>query len=120
MSYVVIARWTAIPGNEQAVAAAIEKLAGPSRDEPGCLRYLANQSVVESRVFVLYEEYVDENAYRAHAESEHFERFALGEGIPLLESRDREFWDAFAPQPTLARPDADLHGSCDRCRLAVA
>ena len=96
MSYVVIARWTANPGNADAVARAIEKLAGPSRDEIGCLTYLANRSLDDRRVFLLYEEYVDEDAYRAHTESEHFTRFALGEGIPLLESREREFYTVFA------------------------
>ena len=96
MTYVVIARWTAKPGNEEAVAASLEKLAASSREESGCVKYLANRSLEDPRAFLLYEEYTDEAAYRAHAESEHFGRFALGEGIPLLESREREFYTAFA------------------------
>ena len=95
MTYVVVARWTAKPGEEEAVGTAIEQLASPSRAEPGCLKYLANRSLEDARVFLLYEEYVDEDAYRAHGESEHFARFALGEGIPRLESREREFYAAF-------------------------
>ena len=96
MTYVVIARWTAKPGNEEAVAAALEKLAALSREERGCKKYFANRSVEDPRVFLLYEEYTGEEAYRAHTESEHFARFALGEGIPLLERREREFYTAFA------------------------
>lgn len=97
MSYVVIAKWIAMKGNEAAVAAAIERLVEPSRNEPGCLRYLPNRSLADDRVFLLFEEYVDEPAYRAHGESEHFARYALGEAIPLLESREREFFLPFGP-----------------------
>ena len=92
MSYVVIARWTAKEGSEDAVAAAIGKLVDPSRAEAGCLQYRAHRSTSERRTFLLYEEYVDEASYGLHAESEHFKRHALGEGIPLLESREREFF----------------------------
>jgi quinol monooxygenase YgiN len=94
MSYVVIARWSAQLGNEEAVAAAIGKLIEPSRSEPGCLQYRPHQSIADACEFLLYEEYVDEAAYLAHGESEHFKRYALGEGIPLLASRERQF---FAP-----------------------
>ncbi len=92
MTYVVLARWVAKPGNQEAVAAAIERLIEPSRREPGCLQYLPNRSLADDRVFVLYEEYVDEAAYEAHVESEHFARYGRGEGIPLLEAREREFY----------------------------
>jgi quinol monooxygenase YgiN len=96
VTYVVIARWTARPGNEEAVAASLEQLAPLSRQESGCMKYLVNRSLDDPRVFLLYEEYVDADAYKAHAASEHFARHALGEGIPLLESREREFYAAFA------------------------
>jgi quinol monooxygenase YgiN len=96
VTYVVIARWTAKPGNEDAVAASLEQLAPASRQETGCLRYLVNRSLDDPKVFLLYEEYVDEDAYKAHAGSEHFARRALSEAIPLLESREREIFAAFA------------------------
>ena len=99
MTYVVIARWTAKPGNEEAVAAALEHLAPSSRQESGCMNYLVNRSLDDPKVFLLYEEYVDEDAYKAHAASEHFARHALGEGIPLLESREREFFVPLAAPP---------------------
>jgi quinol monooxygenase YgiN len=93
MTYVLVARWVAKDGNGDAVAAAIEKLIEPSRSEPGCLRYLPNRNLADPRVFLIFEEYVDEAAYQAHAASEHFARHGLGEGIPLLESREREFYE---------------------------
>lgn len=99
MTYVVIARWTAKPGNEDAVAASLEQLAPLSRQESGCLKYLVNRSLDDPNVFLLYEEYADEDAYTAHTASEHFARHALGEGIPLLESRERAFYAAFAAPP---------------------
>jgi quinol monooxygenase YgiN len=99
MTHVVIARWTAKPGNEDAVASALDGLASASRHESGCVRYLANRSLDDPRVFLLFEEYLDEDAYKAHAASEHFARFALAEGIPLLESREREFFSPLA-QPS--------------------
>jgi quinol monooxygenase YgiN len=91
MSYVVIARWKAAPGNETDVESAIRRLSTPSLAEPGCLRYRAHRVTSDAGAFLIYEEYVDERAYQAHTESEHFARYALGEGIPLLDSRDREF-----------------------------
>jgi quinol monooxygenase YgiN len=92
MSYVVTAKWTARDGDGDAVAAAIGKLIEPSRSEPGCVLYRAHQSLSDPRVFLLYEVYDDESAYEAHIQSAHFKRHAIGEGIPLLESREREFY----------------------------
>jgi quinol monooxygenase YgiN len=100
VTYVVIAHWTARAGSEEAVAAAIGELIEPSRAEPGCLQYRAHQGRSDSRVFLLYEEYVDEAAYGAHAETDHFRRHALGEGIPPLESRVREFYTALDAEPS--------------------
>jgi quinol monooxygenase YgiN len=99
VTFVVIARWTAKPGEEEAVAAALEKLAPPSREESGCLKYLVNRSLSDPRVFLLFEEYADEDAYKTHSESDHFARFALGEGIPRLESRGREFYAPYPASP---------------------
>jgi quinol monooxygenase YgiN len=98
MTFIVIARW-ARHGEEEAVAAALEKLAPPSREESGCLKYLVNRSLSDPRVFRLFEEYVDGNAYKEHSESDHFARFAFGEGIPLLGSRERDFYSPY-PAPT--------------------
>ncbi len=95
MAYVVIAKWTAREGEEDAVAAAIEALVEPSRAEPGSLLYQPQRDPEDPRVFLLYEQYVDEAAYKAHGESEHFRRHALEDGIPRLESRERSFYETF-------------------------
>jgi quinol monooxygenase YgiN len=92
MTYVLIARWTARAGSEERVRRALVALASPSRREPGCLAYRPVQSTEDPCSFLIFEEYVDEAAYQAHAASDHFRRHAVEEGIPLLESRERSFF----------------------------
>lgn len=95
MAFVVLARWIARPGQEDAVAAAIQRLAEPSRAEPGNLMYLPHRDPSDPRVFLLYEQYVDEAAYRAHGESDHFRRHGLEDAIPRLQDRERAFYETW-------------------------
>lgn len=95
MAYVVLARWIAKPGEEAAVAAAIDALIDPSRAEPGTLVYQPHRDPSDPRVFMLYEQYVDEAAYRAHGDSEHFRRHAVEDAIPRLEARERAFYETW-------------------------
>jgi quinol monooxygenase YgiN len=92
MPYVVTAKWIARQGEEDAVAAAVSKLIEPSRAEPGSLLYQCHRDPDDPRVFFFYEQYVDEEAYKAHGESAHFQEHGFGEAIPLLESRERTFY----------------------------
>ena len=93
MGYVVTAKWTANEGEEEKVLAAIHKLIGPSRAEPGCRFYQPNRDITDPRVFFFYEIYDDEDAYKAHGESAHFAEFGFGEAIPLLAGRERVFYE---------------------------
>jgi quinol monooxygenase YgiN len=92
MAYVVTAKWTAKEGEEERVLQAIRSLIEPSRAEPGCLYYQACRDPENARVFFLFELYEDEAAYKAHGESEHFQRYGFGDAIPLLENRERRFY----------------------------
>jgi len=92
LSYVLIARWTAGPGNEERVEQILLRLAAATRTEPGCRAFRPTRSVDDPRLFVIYEEYDDEAALEAHSSSEHFRRYVLEEGVPLLESRERTFF----------------------------
>ena len=92
MGYVVTAKWTAKEGEEENVLAAVRQLLEPSRAEPGNRFYQPNRDQDDPRVFFFYEIYDDEDAYKAHGESEHFQRIGFGEAIPLLESRERWFY----------------------------
>jgi quinol monooxygenase YgiN len=95
MAYVVSAVWTAKPGKEDFVRDVIRQLTPLSRAEPGCRFYQPHSDPGEPRVFRLFEIYDDEEAYKAHAESEHFQRLALGQAIPELETRERAFYETF-------------------------
>lgn len=93
MAFVVVAKWTAKPGEEAAVAAAVQKLIEPSRAEPGNLFYQPHRDPADPRVFYFYEQYVDEDGYKAHGDSEHFKAIGFGDAIPRLEERHREFYE---------------------------
>jgi quinol monooxygenase YgiN len=94
MAYVVIARWVARPGEEDKVAAAIGALIEPSRAEPGSIIYQPHRDPTNPRAFLIYEQYVDEAAYEAHANSDHFRRYGVP-AIPLLEERERTYYETW-------------------------
>ena len=93
MAYVVTALWTANEGEEERIARIIDEMTEPSRAEPGNLFYQAHRSPENSRLFYMYEQYVDEGGYEDHMNSEHFQRLVVGEAIPNLESRERAFYE---------------------------
>jgi quinol monooxygenase YgiN len=101
VAYVVLARWTAKPGEEDAVADAIGRMIAPSRAEPGNLVYQCHRDPENPRLFLLYEAYADEQAYADHGASEHFQEHCVRGGIPYLKSREREFY---------------VTGTADRCQ----
>jgi quinol monooxygenase YgiN len=47
----------------------------------------------QPRIFRIFEIYDDETALKAHAASEHFAKWALGQAIPVLADRQREFYE---------------------------
>jgi autoinducer 2-degrading protein len=96
MAYTVAVTWIAKAGEEDAVAAALERLVEPSRAEPGMQLYLPNRDPEDQRTFFIYEQYVDAAAYTAHTESEHFKRHGLGDALPRLAERRREYYRPLA------------------------
>jgi quinol monooxygenase YgiN len=96
MAFVLTVRMTAKEGEEENVVAAFRDLAAASRAEPGCLAYQPHRDPEDSRVFFVYEQYEDEDAFKAHGESEHFQRYAVRELFPRLESRERAFYETLA------------------------
>ena len=92
---VLIAQHFAKEGNEEDVAAALREMSAycNSDAEPGCVMYIVNRSTENPRHFLIYEQYVDEAALAAHAETEMFKETILGREVPMLESRERSFWD---------------------------
>jgi quinol monooxygenase YgiN len=95
MAFVVAATWVAREGEEDRVAEAIRQLAAGSRTEPGCRFYQPNRDPESPRKFFIYEIYDDPAAVDAHRDSEHFQQFGAGEAIPLLETRQLDFYETF-------------------------
>ncbi len=95
MAFVVAAKWTAREGQQDVVAGALAKLAGPSQAEEGVLFYQLHRDPDNPLVFFIYEQYRSKADYEAHGASEHFQQFAVGEAFPALESRERGFYETW-------------------------
>jgi quinol monooxygenase YgiN len=93
MPYALAVKWTARAGEEDAVAAALQRLVEPSRAEPGNLAYEPHRDPGDPRVFFIYEQYVDEEAFQAHAQSAHIQEHGLGDAVPRLEGRERTVYE---------------------------
>lgn len=89
MAYVVVASWRAREGEEERVASILRTLAPLCEAEPACRAFQPHRSVEDPRAFLIYEQYDDEAGFDAHRETEHFKRYVLEEGVPLLEDRSR-------------------------------
>ena len=94
--YVVCSQLVVREGSEEAVAAVMPELVAASRSEPGCLLYLAHRHLEDGRRFMFYEQYVDEAAFRAHTEQEHYRRLVVNVIAPAVESRERGVYDVIA------------------------
>jgi quinol monooxygenase YgiN len=71
----VFVRLHAREGEEGAVEVSLHEVAGPSREEGGCLSFHTFRSVRDPRLFYIYSRWVDEAAFQRHAELEHTVRF---------------------------------------------
>jgi quinol monooxygenase YgiN len=89
MEFVVIARYRAFAGEEDRVEAALRNMVEPTRAEPGNLDYQVLRDPDEHGVFMLIERYIDDDAFAAHLESEHFATWLRGEVLPALAERTR-------------------------------
>jgi len=92
MAYVVCATWKARSGTEERVRQILAEMVKLTRQEPGCRLYQAHRSVEDPRVFFLYEQYADEQAFQSHTSSPYFRRLVLGEAVSVLESRQRALY----------------------------
>jgi quinol monooxygenase YgiN len=75
MSTAIIARFQAKPGNEQQVESILRGMVGPTRREPGCLRYDLFRSAGASAGFCLIERYSNQAAIEAHRATAHYRAY---------------------------------------------
>jgi len=93
MSFVLVVRMKARPGEEDRAVALAGQLAAASREEPGCELYLPCRDPEDPGAFLFFEQYRDRAAFEEHGASEHFQRLAVGELFGLMESRERSFYE---------------------------
>ena len=96
--FVVVARYYTKEGRDEEVAAVLRRMVPISNAEPGCALYVVNRSTEDPRSFLLYEQYHDEAGYDAHRETAAFKELVLGTAVPLLERREREFYDVLGSE----------------------
>jgi quinol monooxygenase YgiN len=68
-------RFHASEGQDDAVAAAMREVIGPSRAEPGCVAIEAYRCIRDPRLFYIHSRWVDEAAFDTHAVLPHTMRF---------------------------------------------
>ena len=56
------------------------------------IQYQPHRDPEDPTVFYIYEQYVDEAAYKAHVDSPHFQEHGFGDAIPRLSARERTFY----------------------------
>jgi len=93
MSFVLVVHMRAAEGNEEQALELLGELARATRAEPGCELYVPCRDPEDPRSILLFEQYRDESAFEEHAASEHFQQLAAGRLWPLLESRERTFYE---------------------------
>lgn len=87
MPFAVIATWVARPGEEERVAEALARVAPPSRAEEGNLVYQAHVDAADPQRFVIYEQYVDSEAFDDHRASTHFQEIVVADVLGRLAER---------------------------------
>lgn len=95
--FAVTARFKVKHGHVDEVIALLAQAAVPSRQEPGCHLYVANQDRSDPGTIVMYEQYDDEAAFQAHIDSAHCQEIVVGKIVPLLASRHRETFTVVTP-----------------------
>ena len=93
----VIARYQVQTGMGDLVANTLAKHVTATRTEPGCVQFLAYRSRNDRDQFVLYEQYVDDEAFEAHRQTPHFRSYVEGTIVPLLSERKADRYDEVEP-----------------------
>ena len=60
------------------ISAILLALTAPSRQEPGCVSYIAHWVEGEPATVLIYEQYVDDAALEFHKGTDHFAQYATG------------------------------------------
>lgn len=66
------------PEHREEIAAILRELTVASREESGCVSYIAHTVESDPDTVVIYEQYGDPAALEAHRATPHFKRLAIG------------------------------------------
>jgi quinol monooxygenase YgiN len=89
-------RLTFEEGTRESIAEMLRQLTPASRQEPGCVNYIAHFVEDERATVLIYEQYVDEAALEHHRNSLHFQKYAAGGLYKLRHTRLLEHLQAIA------------------------
>lgn len=95
MTYVIVAHWRPRDGQTGKIEEILRELAREIRREPGNLQFTVNRSRDNQNEFLLYEQYVNEQAFLDHQQTQHFKTLVLEHAVPLLERRERYAYSVF-------------------------
>jgi quinol monooxygenase YgiN len=76
--------------DHDAVAEMLRNLTLATRQEPGCVTYVAHFVDGDATTVLLYEQYRDQGAVDAHRASPHFHQYAIGGFFQLMKDRQME------------------------------
>lgn len=79
----VIAKFIARSGQDEALSLAIERCIAPSRQEAGCIHYDVYKSFDDKNTFLIHERWENDAAIQFHFAQPHFKRL-ITETQPLL------------------------------------
>ena len=85
------------PGSETQIAAMFRPLTEASRQETGCLMYVAHQHRDNPTRFLVYEQYKDDAALDAHRNSPHFQQYAAEGLYKYVVERQAELFRPLEP-----------------------
>lgn len=72
------------------IAEMLRHLTAASREEPGCVNYVAHFLEGDLGTVLIYEQYVDEAALEQHRNTPHFHQYAIGGLYQRMHERQME------------------------------
>ena len=91
MSFVLVVNIRIKPESVDSFMKKLTENALEARKEPGCRQFEVLVDPKERTKIMLFEVYDSEKAFEAHQATPHFKKY-LAEAVPLLASRERQFW----------------------------
>lgn len=79
-----------LPEDREDIASTLRALTAASRQEPGCISYIAHQVESAPDTILIYEQYRDSAALDAHKASAHFAKYATGVLYQKMQAREVE------------------------------